>query len=443
MIGVIGMKTHMHALASCVAMFAACAVSSGQTTWYVDDDAPGGDGLTWATAFNDLHLALGAAGPGDEVRVGQGTYAPAPPDGDQTIHYVLPEDVALLGGYAGYGAADPDLRDIDVFVTTLTGDLNRDDGPDFTNYDENSYSILRIPYGDRSTVLEGFTIEHGNRGGSPYWWMEAALVTGASPDFAGPTIRMCRFQLNLDGALNCHGPLAFVECEVSTNSGSAPAMYLYNCCDGGSPAEIRDCVFHGNSSDSGRGGAISFEDDEVVLTGCVFTENCAPSGGAVYCAGTGNFRDCGFVSNSSTEYGGAIYSQGSFYAGCYFAENTSEIGGAVATYYDYFESCVFEDNYASLDGGAVGIWSGGDGLSALNCEFRGNTAQRMGGAAAVNSGLLVNCVFSGNLAIDDVGGAIATEADGDFGVGDIRCMNSVFVNNFAVDGGAVCSRRHE
>jgi predicted outer membrane repeat protein len=281
MIGVIGMKTHMHALACCVATFAACAMSSAQTTWYVDDDAPGGDGLTWATAFNDLHLALGSAGPGDEVRVGQGTYAPALPDGDQTIHYVLPEDVALLGGYAGYGAVDPDLRDIDVFVTTLTGDLNRDDGPDFTNYDENSHCILRIPRGDRSTRLDGIAVEHANP--QPPWH---AAVSTSDEEWSGPSIAYCRFRDNLGCALIVYrGPASITHCEFMDNRDSSGfgALNLYNCCTG-PPSEIRGCTFDGNTSATGP-GAMWFEDDEVVITDCVFIGNSGSDGGAINCPG--------------------------------------------------------------------------------------------------------------------------------------------------------------
>ena len=62
-------------------LFCCCTSAlAGGTIYYVDDSAPaGGDGTSWATASNDLQLMLAIAGPGDEVRVAQGTYTPFPP----------------------------------------------------------------------------------------------------------------------------------------------------------------------------------------------------------------------------------------------------------------------------------------------------------------------------------------------------------------------------
>ncbi|MHC4090051.1 MAG: hypothetical protein ACYSVY_07185, partial [Planctomycetota bacterium] len=89
-------------------MLAATASVSAQSTWYVDDDAPpGGDGLTWSTAHDDLQDALWAAGPGDEVWVAQGTYRPDEDDanpngtGDRTATFQLISSVAVYGGFDG------------------------------------------------------------------------------------------------------------------------------------------------------------------------------------------------------------------------------------------------------------------------------------------------------------------------------------------------------
>ena len=41
---------------------------------YVDDDSPGGDGTSWATAFDYFQDALAVADANDEIRVAQGTY---------------------------------------------------------------------------------------------------------------------------------------------------------------------------------------------------------------------------------------------------------------------------------------------------------------------------------------------------------------------------------
>lgn len=49
----------------------------GQTTWYVDDDAPlGGDGTSWDTAYKYLQDALADAVERDEIRAADGEARP-------------------------------------------------------------------------------------------------------------------------------------------------------------------------------------------------------------------------------------------------------------------------------------------------------------------------------------------------------------------------------
>ncbi|MDX1421056.1 MAG: hypothetical protein R3181_13910, partial [Rubricoccaceae bacterium] len=68
---------------------------------HVDADAaPGGDGASWATAFDDLQDALAVAAPGDEVWVAEGTYKPTD-TGDRTATFALASGVALYGGFDG------------------------------------------------------------------------------------------------------------------------------------------------------------------------------------------------------------------------------------------------------------------------------------------------------------------------------------------------------
>ena len=77
---------------------------------FVDDDAPGGNGLNWETAFNDLQDALAVANVGDVIHVAQGTYKPTAGI-DRNATFVLPNGVTIRGGFAGVLVGDPDARD--------------------------------------------------------------------------------------------------------------------------------------------------------------------------------------------------------------------------------------------------------------------------------------------------------------------------------------------
>jgi len=132
---------------------------------YVDDSSAGlNDGTSWENAFTNLKDALIAAHAGDEIRVAQGTYAPTFPNGDRDETFALSEacGATIKGGYAGFGETHPDSRDVSLYETTLTGDLNGDDEDDFRNNDENCFHVVTSSGTDEATVLDGFTITGGN-----------------------------------------------------------------------------------------------------------------------------------------------------------------------------------------------------------------------------------------------------------------------------------------
>jgi hypothetical protein len=117
------------------------------TIHYVDDDATGAsDGSSWEDAFVCLQDALAAAHYSDQILVAQGIYKPdmgaGITPGDREATFQLVNGVILKGGYGGSGTADPDARDVELYETVLSGDLNGDDGPDCINNGENSYLVV-------------------------------------------------------------------------------------------------------------------------------------------------------------------------------------------------------------------------------------------------------------------------------------------------------------
>ena len=67
-------------------------------------------GYDWANALPDLAPALNAAISGQTIDVATGTYYPTSGT-DPTLGFDLKNGVTLSGGYAGFGAPNPNLRD--------------------------------------------------------------------------------------------------------------------------------------------------------------------------------------------------------------------------------------------------------------------------------------------------------------------------------------------
>ena len=311
---------------------------------YVDDDAlPAGNGASWRTALNDLQTALAIATAGDEIRIAQGTYKPAPPNGSRDATFTLVNGVAMRGGYAGIGAADPDANDRAKFETILSGDLNGDDGPNSANRSDNSYGVVTGATSvSRETVLDGLTIRAG-------WgdYFDPDLPAGSVPDDRGGGIRL------VSGA----SPL-IIRCAIRENYADGGGGIW-----GGSP-RIEKCFFQGNFV---AGVPASLAGGGAIAAGAVVI-------------------DCEFRQNGGGHSGGAIIGA-TVVQRCRFFQNGAENGGAcfgVGLLID----CLFEGN-AALYGGALDNCG-----TAINCLIRRNNADS--GGAIYNISKLVNCVLIGN-----------------------------------------------
>ncbi|MFI5380833.1 MAG: choice-of-anchor Q domain-containing protein, partial [Tepidisphaerales bacterium] len=128
---------------------------------FVDDSASGANaGTSWTDAYQSLQAALAAATVGQTILVGQGTYKPTTTN-DRSASFVLRSGVAIYGGFAGVGSADPYARNVHGYSSILSGDI-RVVG---TNSD-NSYHVVVGSGTDSSAVLDGFTITGGNANGA-------------------------------------------------------------------------------------------------------------------------------------------------------------------------------------------------------------------------------------------------------------------------------------
>ncbi len=279
-----------------------CDVNPDEAIYYVDADAEGNNsGRNWSNAFNHLQDALAAGAGGGEIRVAQGIYKPdrhsAHPDGtgERGASFGLINGVSILGGFAGFGESDPNERDVEVYETILSGDLNGDDEPDFANIDENSCHVVASSGTDETALLDGFTITAGNaetpcnfNGAGMYNYMSEAVVLnctfvgnyasndggGMYNDKSGVTVKNSTFLHNSTGA--CGGALQ--------NYQQMPIF--------------ENCLFVGNSAAT-YGGAI-FEGSNSSITNCTFTGNTAGESGGGFRGCNGTLTNCIFWNNSDS-----------------------------------------------------------------------------------------------------------------------------------------------
>jgi hypothetical protein len=428
-----------------VANFRVAPVAGLPAVLYVDASAPaGGDGLGWATAFDDLQEALCQAarsqGAVEQIWVAAGTYEPDRGTGLRQMSFRLQDGLAIYGGFAGTETM-LSQRDAVAHVTRLSGDLGIP-----LDASDNSQHVLVAENVDGTAVLDGFTISGGNAdvvnnffvdtgGGmrneaaSPTivdcsFGSNAATSGAGMGNFAGsaPAVSFCTFSNNAatgaGGAVhNDASDAGFTNCEFTGNSSPfGGAMWNQN-----SNPTLTLCTFDANlTSGGGSGGAMANEGASApVLNACDFLGNSADTGGAVYSfACNPTLIGCTFTLNSAVFGGGAVANGGGALAmltGCTFTTNVAGFGGAVYCFDNSdatITQCTFTGNSAD-DAGAVYVFNAGPTIRG--CTFNQNTAGAapfgVGGAMAnvVGSTTLVsNSTFTGNAA-GFAGGAVQNE----------------------------------
>jgi len=392
---------------------------------YVDDDAAGAnDGSSWADAYNYLQDALGHANSSEkpiEIRVAQGTYKPDRGagiiSGDREATFQLINHVTLKGGYAGFGEPDPNARDVNLYPTILSGDLNNDDAAIENAEDllseptraENSYRVLTGTGTTKTAVLDGLTITGGNGGGM--------LCHSASP-----TLVNCTFSKNLardngGGIYNFQGSPTLTNCRFIGNSASSGG----GICNRYSTATLTECSFSENWAEY-DGGAISNRNSSLECIGSVFVSNTAYAdhGGAIANRGSSPLiSDCLFEGNlAASGHGGAISNRegNPTITGCTFVANSAWNGGGLYNVLGKYvvRNCAFSGNHAfylKVDpngaGGRMPITGEGGGIFLVfdegtivqNCTFVGNRADFHGGGIYCSSNdqpLVCGCIFWNN-----------------------------------------------
>ncbi len=223
---------------------------------FVDHSAAGAnDGTSWEDAYTDLQGALQQADFGDEIWVAGGTYHPTSHDGDRSARFVLPDGVALLGGFGGF-EENASERNFNLFRTTLSGDINQTG-----SLYGNSHTVLDISNTSRESLVDGFTIIGGNA--------EIIAADGYPRNNSG------------GGIYNDGGGATIANCVISGNSANQGAgMANVN----GADVYMVNTVFRNNEVivPGGGGGLLNADDSRLDILNCTFEGNTSQtSGGAI------------------------------------------------------------------------------------------------------------------------------------------------------------------
>lgn len=303
----------------------------------------GGDGLTWATAFNDLQNALTypCSQSVTEIWVAAGVYKPTSNTADRGASFAMRNGLKIYGGFVGSTPSNPTgetainqrpaINPINdnpgsgqPSSSTLSGDINNDG-----TLAGNSFHVIKNPASlslNNTAELNGFVITGGNASGGGDERQGGAILNSRS----NPTITHCSFLSNeaLNGGAICN--------DINSNP------------------TLTNSLFRNNSAVNG-GAIYNYSNSSPTITHCSFQSNTA--------TGSGSSSGGGAILNSSSN---------------------PTIG-----------HCSFQNNWAIKGGG---IFSSSSSVVLINASFLSNTATNQGGATWVEGGSLavVNCVFWNN-----------------------------------------------
>ncbi|MDA7515886.1 thrombospondin type 3 repeat-containing protein, partial [Akkermansiaceae bacterium] len=315
---------------------------------YVDANADtGGDGSSWATAFNYLQDALAqAVSPMEnpivyEIWIAQGTYYPDDgrnvTEGDRKASFWMPWDVNLYGGFSGLGTeTDLSQRDWKKYPTTLSGAIN----------DEEKFWSLHVASIQSNNVFDGLTIKNGNANGQE-WSEDARSGAVYSSGGASVTAQNCVFENN------------------SAKSEGGVSAYLN--------WTVVNCEFTNNRSEYGGGVAYS---GVWNVRNSKFTNNSCAQEGGVASQGSWNIKNSIFEGNSASR-GGVMYAVTTDALNCSFIGNTAEQESSISSYSNWSAlSCTFAKNQSRYSPvlGRNGIWMLKNNIFYAN----GNTAVQQG-----------------------------------------------------------------
>lgn len=388
--------------------------------------APGGNGSSWAHAFNDVQSALNlaaseahAGATSETIWVAKGTYAPT------VGTFVLPTNLAIYGGFAG-NETSLNQRNIAGNPTILSGDLlgndiNNPSNPGYlaTKADNAMHVVTAIGV---TATLDGVTIIDGYATGTfvPSQGIFNGIGAGIVDINSNLTVKNSIFSNNFANQLGAAiaqenlfapGNLTISNSQFLNNSsGMGGGAVNTGTLAAATSLSIDHSTFINNRS--GFGGAIADDSTPLRVTNSAFINNTAAgSGGAVVLNGYQN----DLLTSTPSITGRIINST--------FIGNTALASPSVlAVLNNWFVNTLGTPPLvAGENGGGGAIFNGLTGnLTIQSSTFIQNSTSGDGGAIA-NGGSAVN-----------VGVLL-------FAGGTVSADNNLFIDNQAINGAAIAS----
>ncbi len=334
-----------------------------QSVRYVDDDAaPGGDGLSWATAYDTLPAALTAAQPGDQIWVASGTYVG---------NFTLALGVEMYGGFDGTETL-LEQRDWTAHETILDGNQTG--------------SVVAGPAGaTEATRIDGFTITGGSAGSGGGLYLLSCSPTVTNNAIKG-NVGVGGGGLKLS---NSNATIANNEITGNTATHSGGGLAI-----GGSAPIIANNTITGNAALNFHGGGVSCVDSAPTITGNLITENSA----AWYGGGLSLHQSIPPITDdvSSTIAGNVISgnSVGDYGGGLYLSDSPANV----------LNNTISGNSAVNYSGG--GLYLTHSSATIANNTIKGNSATWYGGGLYVrdSSPIIANNTIAANSAGGDGGG---------------------------------------
>jgi len=422
------------------------------------DAAPGGDGLAWGTAYNDLQAALAQSAvlntdgdtenDVDQIWIAEGVYKPSAllESGDaRSASFSLVDGVTLYGGFAGTETTLEE-RDVEAHETTLSGDLGT-----AGDTSDNAYTVVYCGTGIEAGV-DGVSISGGNANGSKVSGHSERSYGGGIYNSGVLIVALSTFSNNIaavgGGICNYSGTLIVIGSTFLNNSAIGNASTNYSGAGGGiangsGTLTVINSTLAGNSATGSTnvygGGIFSNSGTLTVTNSTIACNSVVGYGGGIYCASSTLTVTNSTISGNSaaipvlgTGNGGGIYAAGT---------STKTLNNTIVAGNRAMDS-IGEDIAGALSG-SYNLIGNGSGQSSLVNGVNGNQVgttsspidPMLSDLSQFDNGQWGYYLLPGSPALDAGGNDLALDPAGLPLVEDLRGGDRV--QNGTVDIGAV------